>query len=87
MQVQLFINISLELCGHPSYVPLDLAQVRRLAEGRVPEDGVLPELATQLEHGDGLDKVLLQKASTPHAVAQHAGEVFEGLRPHAVLLD
>ena len=73
--------------GHPSYAHVDMSEVRLLAEERVPEDGVLPELVTELEHDDGLDKVLLQKSSTPHAVPQNAGEVFEGMRPNAVVLE
>ena len=48
--------------GHPSYASLDMAEVRRRAAERVPVDGVLPELVTELQHDDGLDKVLLQKA-------------------------
>ena len=73
--------------GHPSYSHFDMSEVRRLAEERVPVDGVLPELVTELEHDDGLDKVLLQKSSTPHAVPQNAGEVFDGMRPNAVLME
>jgi hypothetical protein len=73
--------------GHPSYQKLKMAEVRIRAEERVPENGVVPELVTQLEHDDGLDKVLLQKSSTPHAVAQNAGEVFQGMRPNAVVLE
>ena len=73
--------------GHPSYLHLDMSEVQRKAVERVPMDGVLPELVTELDHDDGLDKVLLQKSSTPHAVAPNAGQVFVGMRPNAVVLE
>jgi len=71
--------------GHPSYQHVNMTEVLVKAEERLPEDGVLPELVTELEHDDGLDRVLLQKASSPHPVPQNAGEVFNGMRPNAVL--
>ena len=73
--------------GHPPYAHVDMTEVRRLAEERVPLDGVLALLVTELEHDDGPDKVLLQKSSTPHSVATNVREVFEGMRPNAVVLE
>ena len=71
--------------GHPSYADLDMTQVLAKARQRLSESGVLSELVAQLGHDDGLDKVLAQKAASPHAVAQNVREVFTDSRPNAVL--
>ena len=73
--------------GHPSYGGLDMVEVRRKAADRVPVDGVVPELVSEMHHDDGLDKVLLQKSSSPHPVAASVSHVFEGMRPNAVVME
>ncbi len=64
-----------------------MAEVCRKAEERLFIDGVFPDFVIEFDHDDGLDKVLLQKSSTPHAVAKNASEVFEGMRPNAVVFE
>eukprot|EP00959_Pyramimonas_sp_CCMP1952_P085456 1787518-Pyramimonas_sp.AAC.1 len=47
----------------------------------------MTELVTQLGHDDGLDKVMAQKASSPHLTAVNVADALTDVRPNAVVLE
>ena len=70
--------------GHPLYQNLDLSAVEAKAKEHLPENGPLVEV-TQAQHDETLDKILMQKAACPHPIAESEQQVFDDMRPNAVL--